>query len=141
MNFQEKYTLNVDLFLNRLKSVLNIQTDNDLSIFLKVTPQTISNWRKRKSPKYEIIITKCLQQNVDFNYLMKGIAPDEQTPYKRELNQTIAGESKSSFKINDTYMEEEINKLNRVIVRLVKRNDTLESELENLQSTIIKNKN
>jgi len=40
------------------------------------------------------------------------------------------------FNIRDTYFEEEINKLNRVIVRLVRKNDALENQIEELKSLV-----
>lgn len=130
---QEINTHNVDLFITRLKSVLNIKTNAELATILGVKPQTISNWKSRKSPQYDIIITKCLDIGIDFNYLIKGETSavtdnkigtklDDQKPkyYNRqeaderlEMNLVIFRQSQEIFKLKDTVskLEKENKKL------------------------------
>jgi len=44
--------------------------------------------------------------------------------------------NKLTFNVKDTYYEEEINRLNRVIVRMAKKNDELEIKVNTLEGSV-----
>ncbi len=70
---QEKNKQNVEFILKRLKSILKVESDTSLSESIGVTPQVISNWRKRNTIDYDIVFTICLKLKIDLNWLIYGI--------------------------------------------------------------------
>lgn len=56
----------------------SIKTDAELSRFLGVAPNTLSNWKKRNTLDLDAVITKCVDINMD--WLFKG----EGTPEAKE---------------------------------------------------------
>ncbi|MDR2221667.1 MAG: helix-turn-helix domain-containing protein [Flavobacteriaceae bacterium] len=61
--------LDATAVLKKLKRVLGIKTDLQLSILLDVKPNTISSWKKRNSLQYENLIALCKEHNIDLNTL------------------------------------------------------------------------
>ena len=78
---QEKKSQNAILVLNKLKKILKINSDKQLSEFLNVKPNTISTWKKRNSLDYNIIISICELYEVNLNEIFydsgKYISPNE----------------------------------------------------------------
>ena len=63
----------IDSILNRIKIALDVKTDVELSLLLKRTPSTISNWRDRKTIDYDLVIEKCEKYaNLDWIFLGRG---------------------------------------------------------------------
>ena len=58
------------LILNRIKEYKNFSSDIELAEFLGVSRQTLSNWRSRNSIDYELLFTKCEQD--DLTWLITG---------------------------------------------------------------------
>ncbi|WP_430615272.1 helix-turn-helix domain-containing protein [Flavobacterium sp. JP2137] len=65
--------LDTNIILKRLKSLLNVKTDLQLSKILKVKPNTISSWKKRNSMQFESVVDVCEIHNIDLNELLYGI--------------------------------------------------------------------
>lgn len=61
--------LDATAVLKRLKKILGIKTDLQLSILLDVKPNTISSWKKRDSLQYESLIAICQENKIDLNAL------------------------------------------------------------------------
>lgn len=60
-----------ELVIERLKEVLNLRFDTELSEYLELNATgTLSNWKKRDSVNWGIILTKC--ENVSADYLKTG---------------------------------------------------------------------
>lgn len=92
MNYQEKNTHFVDYFLSRLKSALNFSTNKELAEFLGVSEQSLSNWKARGRPDYSLTLTKCVDENINLNYLFTGEgneinAPNDQTNQQMNCNE------------------------------------------------------
>lgn len=70
--------------IDRLKTLLKITTDIELSEFLNIKPNTISTWKKRDSLDYDSIIAICELYELDLNKVFlgkKGIANyEKETP-------------------------------------------------------------
>ncbi len=58
------------LIINRIKLHLGIKTDSEFAEFLGVKQPAISNWRRRNTIDYELIITKC--NDINANWLLTG---------------------------------------------------------------------
>lgn len=55
--------------IKKLKRMMGIKTDLQLSIILDVKPNTISSWKKRNSLQYEGLIALCKEHKIDLNEL------------------------------------------------------------------------
>lgn len=64
---QENKSQNAIKVIDRLKTLLKISTDIELSAFLNVKPNTVSTWKKRNSLDYESIISICELYELDLN--------------------------------------------------------------------------
>ena len=58
------------LIINLIKLHLGIKTDSEFAEFLGVKQPAISNWRRRNTIDYELIITKC--NDINANWLLTG---------------------------------------------------------------------
>ncbi|MHC5201699.1 helix-turn-helix domain-containing protein [Myroides sp. LJL119] len=61
--------LDTSKILRRVKKMVGIKTDLELSKLLNVKPNTISSWKKRNSLQYEAIIELCAKYKIDLNEL------------------------------------------------------------------------
>lgn len=60
---------NATAVIKKLKRLLGIKTDLELSNILDVKPNTISSWKKRNSLQYEGLIELCKERRIDLNEL------------------------------------------------------------------------
>lgn len=58
------------LILNKISTYYNFKNDSEFSHFLGITPQVLSNWRRRNTINYQIVSTKCLE--IDMNWVVTG---------------------------------------------------------------------
>lgn len=58
------------LILSRVKDAYKFQNDKELSSFLGISNQTLSNWRSRNSIDYDIVFTKC--ESISADWLLTG---------------------------------------------------------------------
>jgi hypothetical protein len=58
--------------LIRLKTLFNVESDKALSVGLGVSTPTISAWRQRNSPPYELCVQIAQERGVDLNWLLTG---------------------------------------------------------------------
>jgi bacteriophage CI repressor helix-turn-helix domain len=112
--------------LDRIKQFYDLKGNAELSRFLGVAPNTITNWYARCSFDIDIIYTKCV--GIDLNWLLSGKEPK---PIKEEpiLNQVISqdhtGEAAAYYR-----MYKEKDEENR---ELLKENARLEERLRLLE--------
>jgi len=64
---QENNSLNANLVLSKLKNLMKISTDIELSELLNVKPNTISTWKKRNSLDFASIISICELYEISLN--------------------------------------------------------------------------
>ncbi|MFD0701701.1 LexA family transcriptional regulator [Myroides pelagicus] len=60
---------NATAVIKKLKKMLGIKTDLELSNILNVKPNTISSWKKRDSLQYDSIIELCEKNKINLNDL------------------------------------------------------------------------
>ncbi|NMH27392.1 LexA family transcriptional regulator [Flavobacterium silvaticum] len=72
---QENNSQNANNVIKRLKSLLKVKTDIELSELLNIKPNTISTWKKRNSLDYETIISICELYELDLNALFLDKKP------------------------------------------------------------------
>lgn len=114
--------------LKRIKSILGFKTDIELSSFLDVTPQSISQWKKRNSLDYELLINK-LPDDIDLNYIFRGTSISNDSVLETEYERAVQ-KNKNILNVNEILGEEIISK-NKDIMKL-------EAKIEILQETIMK---
>lgn len=61
------------LILNKLRDYYGFKTDTEFAVFLGIAQPTLSNWHKRRTLDYELIISKC--DNINANWLLRGDPP------------------------------------------------------------------
>lgn len=64
---QETYSHNVSEVLNRLKSMLRVDSDAELCRLINIGTNTLANWKKRNSIDHQLIITVCESHKLDLN--------------------------------------------------------------------------
>ncbi len=70
---QEADKQNVQNILQRLKTLLNINTDIELAYRLHLNSSNIlTNWRRRNTMDYNLIIAIAATNKIDLNYLLTG---------------------------------------------------------------------
>ncbi len=62
----------IEIIIDRLKSVFNVTTDSALCRALDVSPQTLSSWKLRDSIPYAICVDISVKQNVSLDWLLLG---------------------------------------------------------------------
>ncbi|MBX6949708.1 phage repressor protein [Providencia rettgeri] len=62
----------IEIIIDRLKSVFNVTTDSALCRALDVSPQTLSSWKLRDSIPYAICVDISIKQNVSLDWLLLG---------------------------------------------------------------------
>lgn len=65
-------TLNVDQIVKRIKEVMNVRTDIDLSVSISVSKKTVSSWRRRNSIPLSIILLVSSMTDSSTDYLLTG---------------------------------------------------------------------
>jgi len=58
------------LILKRIKLEKNFKTDTELADFLGISKATLSNWYKRDTIDYDLVLSKC--EHMDLNFLIRG---------------------------------------------------------------------
>lgn len=58
--------------IDRLLLVHNLLTDTALAAHLGINKQSISNWRVRNTPPFELCLKIANERNIDLNWLLKG---------------------------------------------------------------------
>ena len=57
--------------IDEIKKHLGYTRDSELADFLEIGQSTISNWRRRNTLDYELILSKC--EDLDANWLFRGV--------------------------------------------------------------------
>lgn len=58
--------------INRLIETLNLKNKSELASLMKVSTQTMGNWKSRNKIPFEEIHTLCVYKNFDINYVFYG---------------------------------------------------------------------
>ena len=60
---------NFEIVINKLKDILNIKSDRQLSFALDILPASFANSRKRGIIPFDKIINYALKKNIDLNLI------------------------------------------------------------------------
>jgi len=69
---ERKKMIDTNLVLDKLKNILNIKRDIDLSEKLGKSRGTVAVWRKRGSIDYETVIEFAIKNNISLDYLFRN---------------------------------------------------------------------
>ena len=58
--------------IKRLKEILKLKNNTELSSLFEVSTQTMGNWKSRNKIPYEEIFTLCVKNKIDINYILTG---------------------------------------------------------------------
>lgn len=74
-----------DKIIDWIKEYKNFNTDTELAIYLKVKPNTITTWKKRKAIPHKRIVAFCENESVSLDYILMGKGKMIQKPGKNEF--------------------------------------------------------
>jgi len=75
----KEHSLNADAVIKKLKKLLQVKTDIQLSEILNVKSNTISTWKKRNSLDFNSIIAVCSLRGIDLNEIFCEDKPAKKT--------------------------------------------------------------
>ncbi len=111
-----------------LKKVYNCKTDGQLSVILKLSPSTLSNWRQRQSMDF-IHVLKFIPENLDLNWLFRGILIGSQTEIDKEKKivylEAKIKELKDTIHYQETEIKDTVNELTGCYSKIEVLQDTL----------------
>lgn len=97
---------NATLILNRLKELLEIDSDFGLSEYLGVKANTISSWKKRDSLDYSLIIAKCEHEDFDLNYVFLNTKMTAKVTAKSNKDHEVANIALEKASKNEELIED-----------------------------------
>jgi len=74
--------------LNRLMVVFNVSTDSALSTFINTPARTISTWRTRNTPPYDLCVSIAKEKNLNLNWLLMNEGEMRKTQLTNALQET-----------------------------------------------------
>lgn len=66
-------TQNATFILKRVKDLVNVKRDFHLAGLLNIAPTTLSNWKKRNSIDYKLVIEFCVERGFDLDFVLAGV--------------------------------------------------------------------
>lgn len=69
MSILHKNTEYVERLFDKLKAFYGVEQNLELAEILQVSSSRLSNWKRRGSVDYEVIISHCVANNIDLNSL------------------------------------------------------------------------
>ena len=101
--------LKIETIISRIKYIEEIVTDTQVAEILKVTPYTLSMWKKRQSIPYQILVDYCKNKKLSIDWLLTDEVKSQPqqvnelpTPYndpKDEVIMRLEAENKRLRKI------------------------------------------
>lgn len=79
--------INTKLIIFRFKGVVGIKTDDEFANYLKIKRETLSSWKKRNAPDFELLIRLSMRNNINIHWLLTG--EGEMLTNKAETTQTL----------------------------------------------------
>ncbi len=113
--------------LGRIKDYFGFNTDTDLADFLGIKRSTLSNWTKRNSIDYDLVLSKC--EHIDKNWLLCGI---KTKTTKNKENVLPASTQDADFKREDTKKTTSIQE-NSICSECVRKDEQIEKLEEKLE--------
>lgn len=104
---------NLNDILNRLKEVLELKTDTELTEKLDLSTGVVSNWKARNKIPYNEIFSICENNKIDINYIFYGTKKEkkeENKNFKEKIVENLEKLSEKELKYFYHLMEAEITK-------------------------------
>lgn len=139
---QQSYTHSVNDLLSRLKSGLNIDNDAQLARLINIAPNTLGNWKARNSVDFPLIITFCVQQGLDVNWILTGIKKEVETvnepmaAYGGDQSLLIASMTRTIALLEDRLAKSEATL--KEAQELITQKEHAEQRLKETQAELIK---
>lgn len=118
----ENYTHNVSDVISRLKSALKVGSDTDLAKVMNIKPNVLWNWKSRKTADYELIISVCVKNNLNLNWVLSG---------GEEINNPIVEESPPTYRSKDELLIASLLKTVNLLEDRLKKTEVLLEEVQN----------
>ena len=125
--------------LHALKDYYHFSKDLELANFLGISSAVLSNWFKRGTLDYDVIIERC--RDLDLNKLLKEHQAEKQNDnsnyYKPDDNIDVVNEKQGSklsiLEAMNKYLDEKIEQKDRKIIQLSLENEAIKKELNELK--------
>lgn len=111
--------------LNEIKSHYKIEGDSEFARFLGISPQTLHNWKKRKTFDIQIVYTKCL--NISAEWLITGDGEMFNNNASSNISANITVASDDIIKYNEDYWRGRYDQLKEDYDRLLGQLDVTKS--------------
>lgn len=114
-----------NLILNKIKTANELKTDTELANFLGVSKYTLSNWRKRGTIDFDVVLSKCVL--FDFNWLF-----NEKTEEVLNIKTTPQHPNPENNKNNSDLLNNVMDKYKAIVIE----NYILTKKVEDLERII-----
>jgi hypothetical protein len=125
------------LILKRIKEEKNFKTDAQLAVFLGISKAVLSNWYKRDTIDYDLVLSKC--ELMDLNWIIRGEKsenikePESGKESGINLNYYLM-RFEALIRENEAYIKDK-EYHNVVIACLESEKEELEKELQHLKTS------
>jgi hypothetical protein len=124
--------INKSLILNRIKQACNLEGNSDLSRFLGVSPNTITNWYNRNSIDFDLVFSKCENINSEWLLTGQGSMLKQNVLISTETANTSASET-ACLQSKDSNKSEVTQENSNILKELLQRVESLSRENGRLQ--------
>jgi len=90
-------TQNATFILKRVKDLVNVKRDFHLAGLLNIAPTTLSNWKKRNSIDYKLVIEFCVERGFDLDFVLAGVESDKDNTQIENLASYLIDKVRSEF--------------------------------------------
>ncbi|AXX94476.1 helix-turn-helix domain-containing protein [Arcobacter ellisii] len=118
--------------LQRLKEESSLKHDREIADLLGVEQQNITNWKTRNSIPYDLIISLCLEKEINLIYILTGKKNKNSVKIDKELSKT---QKEICTKLNNLDPIQQKIILNKIDEEIIKNE---EKEIEILKNSILK---
>lgn len=118
--------------LKRFKEELNLKHDREIAEILGVEQQNITNWKARNSIPYDLIISFCLEKEINMIYILTGKKDSNSLKNDENLSKTQKEITEKIKNLDPIQQKIILNKIDEEILK------NEEKEIELLKNNILK---
>ncbi|MGE4444718.1 MAG: helix-turn-helix domain-containing protein [Candidatus Altimarinota bacterium] len=118
--------------LKRFKEELNLKHDREIAEILGVEQQNITNWKARNSIPYDLIISFCLEKEINMIYILTGKKDSNSLKNDENLSKTQKEITEKIKNLDPIQQKLILNKIDNEILK------NEEKEIELLKNNILK---
>ncbi|MDB4293332.1 helix-turn-helix domain containing protein [Maribacter sp.] len=90
-------TQNATFILKRVKDLVNVKRDFHLAGLLNIAPTTLSNWKKRNSIDYKLVIEFCVERGFNLDFVLAGVETNKDNTQIENLAAYLIDKVRSEF--------------------------------------------